>query len=272
MLRLLKSDLKRVLKDKLFLISCIVCGVYTILNPLLYKAMFDFMEADTEMLQAMGMMPTAKSMLFQAFLPSGDLGLILPILIIIAVCKDFSYGTVRNKIISGYSRTSVFLSLFLTTSIVMCTLMVAQALITFGISLMFFEYADVAFSISELGYLLLSLLFEILTYVTLCAIMSFLCVFMKNAGVSVVMYFVINFVFALIGSVLSIATVLPGMDESSKKLIEVLINTNIFMSTVIGSGTSYTLEQLLYILAPNIIFAALFIFLGITVFKKKDLK
>ena len=42
--------------------------------------------------------------------------------------KDFSYGTIRNKIISGSSRTNVFLSLFISCSIVIVLAMAAAGI------------------------------------------------------------------------------------------------------------------------------------------------
>ena len=40
MLNLLKTDLKRVCKDKLFLILCIIAAAFAIFNPLVYKLLF----------------------------------------------------------------------------------------------------------------------------------------------------------------------------------------------------------------------------------------
>ncbi len=273
MTRLLKSDLLRVFKDKLFMISCIIAGAFAIISPLLYKGIFAFMGADEELLTMMGAMPTAKSMLFQAFLPGGDLGLILPVLIIIALSKDFSYGTIRNKIIAGHSRVSIFLSLLITSIVVMCSIMLSYALLTFGISLILFEYSYVAFSASELGYLLISILFELLVYVTLCTIMCFFCVFMKNTGTSVVMYLATNFLVTIIGSIIMVAFAFADPEKKGVyTILEILNNTNIFTSTLIGSGASYSFKDVAYILAPNLLFSALFILLGIVIFRKKDLK
>ncbi len=273
MYKLLKADLKRVVHDKLFLISCIIGGVFALIGPLMYKAIFAFMGADDQMLEMMGAMPTAKSMLFQAFLPGGDLGLILPILITIVLCKDFSYGTIRNKIIAGHSRVKIFLSMLITSCIIVCGLMLAQALLSFGVSLIFFEYSSVAFSIGELGYLLASILLEMLVYITICSVVCFLCVFMKNAGASVVMYVGVNFLLTIIGSIFMVSF---AFADPEKKLtynaLKILNNTNIFTSTIIGSGTKYTLEQISYIVIPCVLFTTLFVLLGALVFKKKDLK
>ena len=273
MLKLLKTDLTRVLKDKLFLISCIIGGVFALIGPLMYKAVFAFMGADAEMLEMMGAMPTAKSMLFQAFLPGGDLGLILPILITIVLCKDFSYGTVRNKIIAGHSRTKIFLSMLITSCIIVCGLMLAQALLTFGISLVFFEYSTVAFSASEFGYILLSILLEMLVYITICSLVCFLCVFMKNAGTSVVMYVGVNFLLTIIGSIFMVSFAFADPEKKATHFfLELCSKTNIFTSTIIGAGTSYTLKDICFVLGPCIAFTALLVFLGIVIFKKKDLK
>lgn len=273
MLKLLKTDLRRVLKDKLFLISCIIGGVFALIGPLMYKAVFAFMGADAEMLEMMGAMPTAKSMLFQAFLPGGDLGLILPILITIVLCKDFSYGTVRNKIIAGNSRVKIFLSMLITSCIIVCGLMLAQALLTFGVSLIFFDYSSTAFSLGEFGYLLLSILLEMLVYITICSIVCFLCVFMKNAGASVVMYVGVNFLLTIIGSIFMVSFAFADPENKlTYNILKILNNTNIFTSTIIGNGTKYTLEQLCYVVIPCVLFSSLFILFGLLVFKKKDLK
>ena len=96
MLNLLKTDLKRVLKDKLFIILCIIAGVFSLITPLLYKGLYVLMGGD----DFLGMF-SAKGLFFRSFVPGDNLGLIAPVLVAIALCKDFSHGTVRNKIISG---------------------------------------------------------------------------------------------------------------------------------------------------------------------------
>ena len=141
------TDVKRILKDKLFTVTCILAGVFAIINPLLNKLLFDMLDI-SEML---GMM-SAKSMFFSAFLPGDNLGLIMPILISIIVCKDFSQGTVRNKIISGKSRSTIFISHLLSSATVICVLMLLHALLTLGTSLFFFSYQDGAFGASDFGY------------------------------------------------------------------------------------------------------------------------
>ena len=56
------------------------------------------------------------------------------------------------------------------------------------------------------------------------------------------------------------------------KIFEILQKANPFLGAVIGQGTSYSLTDVLCILIPVVAGTALCIALGLTVFKKKDLK
>lgn len=271
MFKLIKTDLKRLFKDKLFLIACIIAAALAIFSPLLNMLIFKGIGAEED-LEMIGLLPTAKSFFFNSFLPGNNMGLIMPILIAIVLCKDFSQGTVRNKIICGHSRSSIFLSMFLSSSTVTSIIMVGQGFITLLFSLIFFDYSKEAFTFSELGYFMLSLLFEILIYVFVSAIISFLCVAMKNAGASVVMYVAINFLFAIIGSVTMIAISFVEPESTGYKALEFFNSTNIFTSTIIGSGVTYSAKEILYILLPSVGGSALTVMLGLLAFNKKDLK
>ena len=273
MLNLIRADLKRVVKDKLFLICSIIALAFAIINPLLYEVLFSMAGANEQQLAMLGVLPTAKSLFFQSFLPGNNFGLIMPILLGIVLCKDFSYGTIRNKLIAGHSRAKVFLSMLITCIITMCGIMLVQGIVTLGISLIFYEYSTVAFSLAEFGYVLISLLFEILIYITISAILCFLCVFMKNSGVCAVVYIAIAFLLSIIGGVFLITTSLVSPEKKALiDLLDFLAKSNIFSTTIVGAGTSYSLKEVLYILIPNIVSSALLITFGILVFNKKDLK
>jgi ABC-type transport system involved in multi-copper enzyme maturation permease subunit len=271
MTNLIKTDLKRIFKDKLFLITCIIAAALALFSPLLNVVVFAALDA-TESLEMLGMLPTAKSFFFQSFLPGNNIGLIMPILVAIILCKDFSQGTVRNKIICGHSRFSIFLSMFISSSVVSSIIMIGQGLITLFFSLAFFEYSSEAFSLSEFGYVLISILFEILVYVLISAIISFFCVAMKNAGTAVVMYVAVSFLFAIVGSVTLVAVMFTEEGTLGYKVLEFLNNANVFTSTLIGGGESYTAKEIFYILTPSVGGSALFVLFGSLIFKKKDLK
>ena len=70
MRELIKSDIKRMLKDKLILIACIIGGAFAIITPLLYKAIFGLLEVE----EMLGMLVDAKSQYFASFSPANNFG------------------------------------------------------------------------------------------------------------------------------------------------------------------------------------------------------
>lgn len=276
MINLLKADFKRVLKDKLLLVVCILAVVFAFITPLLYRLLLGDTLADPA-LEAMGLsIVSAKSQFFGAFSLGNNLGLVIPIFLGIILCKDFSHGTVRNKIISGKSRTSVFFSMYIVCAVAMWVVALIHAFLTLGISLIFFDYQATEFTSADLIYFFESLTFEFLVYLCVAAIVSFLCVAMKNAGLVIVVYVAIMFGLTMIAAVFQVIIAFLGMRDGDNTLImflEFLQRINIFNSaTVIGMGTSYELKDILYLTLSPVIGIAGFLGFGTLIFGKKDLK
>lgn len=276
MINLLKADFKRVLKDKLLLVVCILAVVFALITPLLYRLLLGDTLADPA-LEAMGLsIVSAKSQFFGAFSLGNNLGLVIPIFLGIILCKDFSHGTVRNKIISGKSRTSVFFSMYIVCAVTMWVVALIHAFLTLGISLIFFDYQATEFTSADLIYFFESLTFEFLVYLCVAAIVSFLCVAMKNVGLVIVVYVAIMFGLTMIAAVFQVIIAFLGMRDGDNTLImflEFLQRINIFNSaTVIGMGTSYELKDILYLTLSPVIGIAGFLGFGTLIFGKKDLK
>ncbi len=263
---LLKTDLKRIYKDTLFLVLLILAGVFAFIGPVLMQSIFSFLEIG----DLVGNLIFAKSTFFDAFSVSSNVGLITPILLTIAICKDVSHGTIRNKIIAGHSRTSIYLSRFITICVYLVGIMLVHALLTLGVALMFFDYQPKPFEWIDFWYALLSIGFNVLVYVLISALLSFLTVSMKNAGLSIVLYISALFLFIIVGTVTNFA-VLLSVEEPSKFLV--FIDTaNVFSSSIIGTGNTYTWFEVLSLIIPNLLLAGGFFSLGLLIFNKKDLK
>jgi ABC-type transport system involved in multi-copper enzyme maturation permease subunit len=267
--KLLKTDFKRILSDKLFKILCIIGGAFAVFTPLLYKILFSAVDAE----EMLSMTINAKSLFFTAFSPGDNFGLVLPILLVIIICKDFNHGTVRNKLICGYSRKSVFLSMYIACATVICTLILCYALINLFVALIFLEYQATAFTMADFGYLMLSVLFEIIIYLFISALVCFYISFAKNVGLSIVFYVGTMFLLLIVGVVAQVAFMFTDPANTVLyKFMEFLTISNPFMPTAIGAGTEYKLYQALSIALPSFIGAVLFVFLGALIFSKKDLK
>lgn len=275
---LLKSDFRRVFKDKLLIVMGILAVVFAAITPLLYAVIFSGNGiVDDEM--AMGMLSgfiTGKAQFFGSFSLGNNLGLIAPVLLAIVLCKDFSFGTIRNKIIAGKSRTAIYLSLFITCATVLITVMLLHAFMTLGISLLFFDYQSTPFTLSDFWYFLESLAFEILVLLCVAAMLSWLCASMKNVGLVIVLFVAIVFALVMAGSIIQVIISVLDVADGSEQTIKILgfINRiNVGNATAyIGMGTEYTLKDVLYLTIPALTGLLGFTGLGLLKFNKKDLK
>jgi len=272
---LLKADLRRVLKDKLLIVMGILAVVFALITPLLYALIISGMGADED-LEIFGIAFTAKSMFFNSFSLGNNLGLIVPVLLALVLCKDFSFGTVRNKIIAGKTRFQIYMSLFITCSVVFILCMLLHAFITLCLSLCFFDYQLTPFTASDFWYFLESFFLEILVLLFVSSMLSWLCANRKNVGLAIVLYVAITFALIMIGSILQVAISLLEAIGGKEDVVSVLtfINRiNVFNATAyIGIGDKYSLTDVLYIMGPALSGIIGFLGLGILKFKKKDLK
>lgn len=263
---LLKADFKRVLKDKLLLVLGILAVAFALMTPALYAVLLASIGAEQEPLLA-GLV-SAKTQFFSTFSMGNNLGLIVPVLLGIVLCKDFSYGTVRNKIIAGKSRTQIFLSMFCTCAVVLCAVMLLYAFLTLGVSLLFFEYQPTAFTGEDFLYFLVSLGFELLVLLWMAALLSCLCACAKNAGIAIVLYIAVTFALVIVGSIVQMAYSLLQTDW-----LYFLDRINVGTAVNhIGMGNAYTWEDALYLTLPALVGILGFTGLGICTFRKKDLK
>lgn len=274
MRELLRADLKRVLKDKLLMVMGILAVVFALITPLMYAALFSGGGLlDDPMFASL---VSAKGQFFGSFSMTNNLGLIAPILLAIVLCKDFSFGTVRNKIIAGKRRSSIFLSLFAVCSLVLVSVMLLSAFISLGISLIFFDYQSAPFTFTDFGYFLASLGFEVLVLLFMSALLSWLCACMKNAGSAIVVYVAITFVLVLAGSIMQAVVAVVELAGNNPDLADTLMiidRLNVGRAVAyIGAGTSYTWKDVLYLTLPPLTGILGFTGLGLIGFCKKDLK
>ena len=277
MTKLMKSDFKRVFKDKLFLIVCILTLVFAVITPLLYLVLMGSMgELDEISKEMLSGYITAKGQFFSAFSFGNNLGLIAPLLIGIVLFKDFNFGTIRNKIIAGYSRATIFLSTFAVCFVTLFGIILAHALITLGICLPFFEYQTTPFTTSDFWYLIESLGFQILVYLFVSAFVSHLCTTKSNMGIVIVLYIAVVLGCSLIAGVLQVVLMVikeKANMESTVRILDFIQRINIFNSSAtIGLGTSYETKDVLYYTLTPVIGILGLVAHGMWRFSKKDLK
>ena len=277
MINLLKVDLKRIVKDKLFFVTCIIGLVFSIITPLLYKILFSGFIGDGGD-DIFSMFFSFEAMFFGSFSLTNDFGLIVPILLLIIIAKDFSFGTIRNKIISGHSRSKIFLSMFFSTAITIVGVMLVHSLLSGALTLLLFPNFITDFTSEMLKYFILSICFEILVLIFIAALLSFLVVFMKNVGLAIITYVAIILLSTAFVGVMQIAIELLSLEpESYKTTVDILtelLRINVFYnnSTVIGLKQEYIDNDILYIILSTVSGIGVFSGFGLLVFNKKDIK
>ena len=276
MAKLLKVDLKRIFKDKLLLVVAIIGVVLALTTPLIYKFIYLFLGADDTGL--LGSLLSIKTMFYSSFSLSNNIGFIIPVFLLIIMSKDFSYGTIRNKIISGSSRTNVFLSMFISCSIVIVLAMLAYAALNGLLTVALFSNEMASITKEGVLYFVLSILFEILIYIFIAALLSFINVFAKNAGLKIILYVALAFGLMMIYSIIQVSMSVLIINGTENQLLidllEALLKLNVFYSNagIIGAVDKYIAEDIIYILVSTILGTGLFVFLGIVSMNKKEIK
>ena len=277
MSNLLIVDFRRVLKDKLLMVMGILAVVFSLFNGFIMGAVVKFMDEESmEMMGEMGMGMSAVSQFFGAFSFDSNVGLIAPVLLSVILCKDFSSGTIRNKIIAGYSRVSILLSMFIVCLTVLFGVILVHGLLTLAICLIFMPFYTGELSWGFCVYFISSLGLEFLLYVMVAALICWLCATRKKVGLVIVLYVAIMMILSLMTGILEgVAMTLEWRDgyDTVRKLIDFVQSINVVNFAMnIGKGSAYEWKELLrYILVP-VGLSALLLGLGILKFKKKDLK
>ena len=116
MKNLLSADFLRIFKDKIFKITLIVIIIFGIVTSLfnfglVYLIGFLSSPEEAEYLREYY---NGYQLFIGAFNPTSSIAMVISIMSIIMVCKEFSFGTIRNKLIAVHSRLKVFLSSYIT--------------------------------------------------------------------------------------------------------------------------------------------------------------
>lgn len=284
MLKLLGTDLKRIIKDKLFIVICIIGGLFALLNPLINLVLVAIVKIpDPSYFELLGLAMSGKVAFFTFFNPSNNFGLILPIFISIIIFKDFSNGTIRNKIICGHSRTNIFVSIFLSTFISLFSILLVNALISFGLTMLFSPYQIGEYTGYEFLYFIESLVYITIAYIFIASIIAFISVFVKNVGLSIIFYLAIAMGAIFMGSIFTTAEIfIDSYDFIGKEIVSPIVkflnSINVFMyvqgsplTDSIGSGTRYELATRLYYIFTPLVGTGLLGLLGILVINKRDI-
>ena len=197
MFRLLASFFYRLRRDLTFRITSIIGLALSIGLPLLYFALdltifiISKQESGGADVEFMHLLCNGQSLFVGSFSPLQNFGIAIPINLVSFIVLEFSHGTVRNKIISGHSKLSVFLATVLSTVILSLLWIGAYVGISTGLgSLLGFAGFDpngVAYMSGQVSpeYLIKLGILALFCYVLIACIATFFATLFRNIGPSI---------------------------------------------------------------------------------------
>ncbi len=274
MRNLLKADMIRFLKSKQFLVLSIILGIYSIGYPILVYFIQEMANMVSNSSEPINML-YAKQLTFSHF--SLGIPLLLTIILFTTILNnEFSCGAIRNKIISGYSRTQVFLSLFITMFVFMFGIVFIASLLSFivGGILLYYDAQGRTF-IDDIGSYLIAL------FVSMCIMSvytSIICLFvigLNKTPLGIIFPIIFIFLAIIVSAMCDTFIEILVQKGSNSNFIDVLTFLqciNIYYQTSKLTELSFQYYEVLAFIFAPLLFSSLLVFLGMFSFKRRDLK
>ncbi len=277
MLNLLKNDLLRIIKDKTIIVIISIAVALAFSKPLINALpVYIFNSLNPENAVNVREEAAAFDLFLSSFSVTSAVGLLTPIFIIILIARDLNYGTIRNKIVLGYSRTKIYLSYFLTAFIAMVVVMFGYAILTLLFSFAFFNPFPKNVNVGPyIGYLFLMMFVYLILYVFVVSFVLFVRISLKGNASTIAIYIVVILSLELLGlTTFMISELFINMNG------EVSFNFFTFLSKInpiyyVGETTfvdKFYLYDLLWMIIPTVLYASFNIFMGLLILNKKDIK
>ena len=292
MRNLLKADFFRIFKDKLFLALCISVGALSIFTPLVYVGIDRLISIDEEGVTSH--LFCAVDLFGMLFSLTSVVGILVPVLTSIILNRDFKNGVIRNKLTSGKNRETTYLAALIENLILEIGFTIVFALIGFIISATFLPFSlktDYVFS-TELLHIFFIFIINICVLAFHCSVITFFIYATRSLALAIIIPYVIVNICSTITSIGSIIAALKlGNNPESQliglKIIEIInfyggkeallssFMSNNFSIFALTEGVGYNVFDVYHVVGYTVIplvFACLLNYLGIIIFRKKDLK
>lgn len=266
MLNIIRASLFKLFRDRTFQITAIIGFVLAALT-----------------LGVNALVQTANGQTFflSALTPGSNFGLTIPINLIVFTVGEFTFGTIRNKIIAGLNKVKIYFGLFITGLVFTFILAGAYALILIGLG-----SAIGGFDVSKIGGVSFALCYTayvVCTYIFITALSVFFASLFRQIGGAIAVVILI-LVFVSFLPLIIFASGFGNMEltvEHWSMWINPLYMTGFYGNNIVTilAGTG-SVEQF-FIQSPSMIAAgivvplvwtAIFVIGGLLLFKYTDVK
>lgn len=258
---LLKADLYRIVKSKLFLIICIITAGLPLLTVLIYFGVSKISLLVSDFADFGGVTFTGRQLISESFVLSSNMGLILPIFITIFIAMDISNGTLRNKLIAGKSRPAIYFSHLVSACAVSGVLILVNVLIFMALACLVFGYGY-PIDQAEVVQIVYFLITGVFTFFFSASVSTAITLSIKSSAPAVIISTLVGMGISIVSSLVHSAD--PELNKTWFCLIPTYTNTG-FLG---GFGpTSFLLGILSLVVAMGVMTAG-----GLAIFLKGDVK
>ena len=239
-----------------------------------------------------------QNLLINTLNPANNFGLVIPVLLTVFTVSEFSAGTIRNKIITGNSKTKIYFSIWLSGLIFTFAVIIAYVGLCVGLSSIVggFDVNGTIFATSSLSSTLNTLMYNphitgnliwkiivsgIVIYIFVTSMTVFFSTLFRNIGPCIPIIIVLLIIFSTSSLIVNIFAMADAEEEFAKNLIMTsrwinpLFGLDSYSIQKVGDNEYvYVIENgnLLIHIACNMIYSTLFTLGGWLIFRKRDVK
>ena len=278
--KLFRAFFFKLSKDLTFRITMIIGLALAVVLSLIYFGI-DVLSSGEEGIQHN--LCTGQSMFFNSISPAQNFGIAIPINLISFTVLEFTQGTIRNKIITGNSKSKIYFTLFLSGLIFTLSLLIAYVGLCVGLGSIFggFDINGTIMGSTSLGgqidaaYFVRMLIITILVYINITAFTIFFATLFRNIGPCIPVVIVVVMMCYFSGMIASLMKDTEGM-EVFVKLMKIInpmyaLNDASIIDSLKGTLTM-TDDTFIAGICNNAIYTVVFLLGGWLIFRKRDVK
>lgn len=224
---------------------------------------------------------TGHNLFISSLSPAQNFGIAIPVNLISFTVLEFTHGTIRNKIITGNSKSKIYFSLILAGLVFTFALIVSYSLLCLALGSIIGGF-DINGSLLLGGtlnaeYFVKLIVLTIMAYILITVTTIFFATLLRNIGPCIPIVILLILGCYLVSTIFGAVSVLGDSVDFIKNMTQVLKYVNPLHSIAASSTNE---EGLLVIandafiaeIVNNVIYSAIFLFFGLLIFKKRDVK
>ena len=275
MLRILYASLYKLFRDITFKVTLIIGITLAILTNLLYFAIAKI--GDIELGSVLFSGETA---LINSLSPTSNFGLTVPINLVVFTIGEFTYGTIRNKIIAGHKKSSIYLSLLAIGFVFTTVLMVAYCFLSWAFGSMLGGMHAEGVSGETIGFVIL---YGFFAYVFIMTLSVFIASLIRSIGGSLPVIIIFLLFLGLVPTIINISAIFGSsngnlIDYLPARIamwIDPLFMIGLYSSSVMSmliTDTNNVTEMIVAGIVVPVYWSVIFGVLGLKLFQYRDIK